>query len=364
MQILFYLGHPAHYHLFKNIIRKLNQSNHKTVVIIKKKDILEELLRNDGMDYFNILPEGRKNNKFSILWGLLKRDWRLAKIVRKEKIDMMIGTEPSLAHVGRLFSIPTLTTVEDDFKVIPYFAYLTYPFTNWIIAPTACDVGKWSEKKISYHGYQKLAYLHPNHFDPKTEILKHLLKVEDKYFLLRFAALTAHHDFGKEGLNTKIVRELISILSERGRIFISSERELEPEFERYRIQIKPNDIHHVLYHAEMYIGDSQSMAVEAAVLGVPSLRFNDFAGKIGVLEELEHRYQLTYGIKTSDPEKLYSKVRELFTIPNLKKEWHKRKQKMISDKIDVTSFLVWFIENYPKSGTIMKTNPSYQFSFK
>lgn len=31
---------------------------------------------------------------------------------------------------------------------------------------------------------------------------------------------------------------------------------------------------------------------------------------------------------------------------------------MLSDKIDVTAFMVWFIENYPKSAKIMKENPS------
>ena len=42
------------------------------------------------------------------------------------------------------------------------------------------------------------------------------------------------------------------------------------------------------------------MAVEAAMLGTPSLRFNDFAGKIGVLEELEHKYELTFAIPPSE----------------------------------------------------------------
>ena len=46
------------------------------------------------------------------------------------------------------------------------------------------------------------------------------------------------------------------------------------------------------------------MAAECAVLGTPSIRFNDFVGKLGYLEELELEYGLTFGIKTSDPEKL------------------------------------------------------------
>ena len=57
--------------------------------------------------------------------------------------------------------------------------------------------------------------------------------------------------------------------------------------EKFKIRIKPDDIHHVLYFAEMFIGDSQTMAAEAAVLGTPSLRFSDFTGKLNYLNELE-----------------------------------------------------------------------------
>ena len=147
-------------------------------------------------------------------------------------------------------------------------------------------------------------------------------------------------------------------------IYITSERELEPEFEHYRITIDPINMHHALYYADMYIGDSQTMAAEAAVLGTPSLRFNDFVGKLGYLEELEHKYGLTYGIKTAEPEKLYQKIEELLHVPDLSEEWQRRKRKMLSEKIDVTAFMVWLVENYPESVEVMKSNPDYQCKFK
>ena len=37
--------------------------------------------------------------------------------------------------------------------------------------------------------------------------------------------------------------------------------------------------------------------------------------------------------------------------------------KMLHEKIDVTAFYVWFIENYPQSAKIMKENPDYQLRF-
>jgi len=114
----------------------------------------------------------------------------------------------------------------------------------------------------------------------------------------------------------------------------------------------------------MLIGDSQTMTSEAAVLGTPAIRMNSFVGRISYLEEEEHRYGLTYGFKPDQFDQMVLKIEELLKMPNLKQEWQKRRQKMLSEKIDVTAFMVWFVENYPDSVNIMKENPDYQRQFK
>lgn len=45
-------------------------------------------------------------------------------------------------------------------------------------------------------------------------------------------------------------------------------------------------------------------------------------------------------------------------------EWRIKRDKLINDHIDVTAFLVWFVENYPESKQIMIDNPDYQYRFK
>jgi len=105
------------------------------------------------------------------------------------------------------------------------------------------------------------------------------------------------------------------------------------------------------------------MSAEAGVLGTPYVRFNDFVGRISYLEELENKYELGYGIKTRDKELLFSKVTELLSVPNLKEEWKIKRLKMLSEKIDMTDFMVWVFENYPKSNEILKKDPNYQLKF-
>jgi len=364
MKILFYLGHPAHYHLLKNIIHKLKQNGHAAHILIKNKDILEDLLKISNFEYLNILPEGRKDSKLGIAMGLVKRDWRIFQFCLKSKADLMIGTSAEITHVGKLLKIPSINLSEDDFDAVPLFSSLGYPWASSLLTPISCQTGKWENKTTHYEGFHELAYLHPNNFSPNTAKINEKIDLNNPFFLLRFAKLTAHHDKGKTGITTEIAQKIINLLRSHGNVYITSERELEPEFEPYRIQINPNDIHHALYYADIYIGDSQTMAAEAAVLGTPSLRFNDFIGKLGYLDELEHKYGLTHGIKTTEPKKLYGKIKELLNTPNLKQEWQKRRRKMLSEKIDVSSFMVWFIENYPESVKIMKENLSYQDRFK
>ena len=220
------------------------------------------------------------------------------------------------------------------------------------------------DKATKYNSYQELAYLHPNHFRPDKSIVEKYFSSDQDYFLIRFAKLTAHHDDGIKGINAEIAQKIIDVLEPYGKIYITSERELESQFEPYRINIDPIDVHHVMAFAQIYIGDSQTMAAESGVLGVPFVRFNDFVGRIGYLRELEDVYQLGYGVKTNEVDRLYSTVEELLNMKMRKEVFAERRQKMLSEKIDYAQFLTWFIEDYPESAKTMKENPDYQYKFQ
>lgn len=363
MKILFHLGHPAHYHLFKHVIHRLQAAGHRVFILIKNKDVLEDLLKADHLAYLNILPQGHDGSKRSIALGVLIKDRAIFRLARAERPDLMVGTSIEISHVGRLLGISSVVVNEDDYDAVPLFAMLSYPFAETLVSPSSCKMGRWQFKSIPYSGYHELAYLHPSYFQPDLETAVRYTGA-DRYCLMRFASLTAHHDAGRSGINRDLARRIMDLLERRYRIFISSERPLEPEFESYRIKIKPSDMHHVLSYADLYIGDSQTMTAEAAVLGTPALRFNDFVGRLGYLEELEHRYHLTYGFKTSMPEKLLAKIKQMMDMPNLKEQWQTRRQKMLAEKIDVTAFMVWFIENYPDSVATMRANPYFQYRFQ
>jgi uncharacterized protein len=364
MKILFYLGHPAHFHLFKNVIFNLESNRNELTVLIKKKDILEDLLKRSGIKYLNILPEGRKDNKAGIALGVIKRDWRLFRFCLRQKPDLMIGTSTEIGHVGTILRIPSINVNEDDSDAVPLYSRLSYPWSTHILSPAVCNNGSWERKSIKYHGYHELAYLHPSIFTPSKEIANKYLSVDKPYFLIRFAKLNAHHDKGISGISDDLALRIIDILKPHGNIYITSERGFDEKFETYRLNIDLIDIHHVMAFASLYIGDSQTMAAESGVLGVPFVRFNGFVGRLGYLNELENKYQLGYGIKPSEPDRLLQVISDLVRMANRSEIFKVRQLDMLKEKIKVTDFMVWLIENYPDSVKEIMKDPEYQTRFR
>jgi len=183
MNILVYLGHPAQFHFYKAVIHKLQQQGHRIIVLIKTKDILEKLLIEENFKYINIQKKNRKNTPVSIFVASLLRTYNVIKYAKRSKVDILLGTDSSVAQAAFLLGKKSITTLEDDYEVIKKLADLTYPFTNIILVPKVCSVGKWQQKKIGYEGYMKLSYLHPNQFRALDNIKTKYVK-EKKYILI------------------------------------------------------------------------------------------------------------------------------------------------------------------------------------
>ena len=342
-RIAIFLGHPAHYHMFKNTVRQLEHEGIEVDYVIKRKDIVEELVIRSKHRYYVIRDHERKaKGKIGLATALIAMEIKMIAYILKRRPKLVIGTyAPIFSH---LTGVPFIVCCEDDTSVVPRFAKTSYPYATAILAPIYCDGGRWNDKMTKYAGFQKLAYLHPNYFTPNRDIIEPHLRNKDKPFvLMRFAKLQAHHDDGIGGLSSQVAEHLVDILSSKYDIYISSERTLEPKLEPFRLRINPLDIHHWLAYADLYIGDSQSMAVEAAMLGTPAIRYSDFAKRIGVLNELENRYRLTTGIPTNQPEKLYQTVSMMIETENLKEQYQSRRSVMLAEQIDVSQFFTDFI---------------------
>lgn len=363
MRVLVDIGHPGHVHLLKNVAKNLEKKGHKVYYSVRDIPVAKRLMDIYGMPYIDL---GKKSDSIAgKAWTVIKQDILLLWYVLIHRIDIGLSSGIALPHVSRITKMKSFVFDDDDDEVEKFVVKYSHPFTDVVLSPQAVKDHRKTAKAVFYNGYHELAYLHPNVFQPDESVLDRLgIKKDEKFFVMRFVALKGHHDVGNKGLSFEQKKKLVEVLSKYGRVIITGERKLEPEFEPYRMSVPAEDMHSVMNYATLYIGDSQTMTSEAAVLGVPALRCNTFVGRISYLEEEEHKYDMTYGFTPDNFEKLLGKLHEMLANPNLKEEWAEKRKNLLSEKIDVSAFFTWFIENYPQSKRIMQENPDYQYNFR
>lgn len=330
MNVLFDIIHPAHVHLFKNFVKYLKENKHQVIVTSRAKDVTNELLNHYGIEHIPITKPSPKGIK--LFTEQLIRDCKIIVLNHKYKFDFAYGTSASIGLLSLLGKTSSLVFNEDDDSSQPVFCLKSYPFASEIWMPEKTTHYKWLKKRKFYNSYHELAYLHPDNFAPNEKIPESYGLERGKYILVRHSALDAHHDIGVTGLRGRIWECVSEIIKDYPKIE-SKEKEKSH-------QIKPWDMHHVLAFAKLVISDSQTMTAEAAVLGIPSIRYNSFVGKLYYLDELEEKYQLTFGFRPNEEEKLLKKLKELLEEKNSEKIFKAAKDKMLKDKIDLNKFII------------------------
>jgi predicted glycosyltransferase len=345
MKILFEANHPAHVHFFKNTIRNLEDRGHEILIEARDKEVTLALLDAYKLNYKIVGPHYKGLVRKA--YGLVKTDYKLLKIARDFKPDLLVGRGSAyLAHLSVLTNKSYIAFVDTEHANL--VANLTLPFVDVICTPSCFKRGLNPKKHVQFDGYKELAYLHPNYFKPDPSVLDDLgLSRNDKSIVLRFVSWRASHDIGQHGISQKMRAEYLSKLEQYGEVFIISEEKLEKKFEGHKLKIAPEKFHSLLSYAQLYIGEGGSTATEAAILGTPTIHISSTAKFCGVFDDLHNNYNLIYTF--SDDYQALEKAIDILEDPESKKKWAQRKDKMLRDKIDVTAFMTNFIENYPQS---------------
>ncbi len=350
MKVLIDIGHPAHVHFFKNTIWSLQKKGHQIMVVSRDKDVVIDLLNAYKIPH-TVLSKV-KPGRVNLFEEWLIRELKTFNITRRFKPDILIGVlSPSVAHVSWMQRRKSIIFNDTEHAVMAQ--KITYPFCDIICTPS-CYQKDEGKKQLRYSGYHELAYLHPSYFTPSSEVLKDLgVEIDEPFTILRFVSWGAHHDVGQHGIENKL--EFVQELEKFGKVFITSEGPLGREFEKYRIRVPPEKIHHLLYYATLYVGEGATMAVESAILGTPSIYVSTLAGTMGNFSELENKYGLIFNY--SDSDSALAKIIELLNDPELKKTWGLKRVALLKDKVNVTEFMVKLIESLPdkKSGIFLSS---------
>jgi len=337
MNVHFEVGHPAHVHLFKHALFELEAAGHDTLVTAREKEVTTELLDAYGIEYEVLSRQGETTPKLVLEWAL--RALKLVRAIRQFDSDVLISHfSPVAAQASRLTGTLNVMFTDDEVSA-ESLSKLTLPFTNRICTP-ACFGLDYGEKHRRYDGYHELAYLHPNRYEPDPSRLRENgIAVDEPYFILRFVSWAAHHDVGESGISPEAKRDLVEYLSGRGAVYITSESPLPPGFEKYRLPVPPEIIHDLLFYADGYVGDSQTMAIEAGLLGTPAIRSNSLVGSadISTFQEMES-HGLVYNF--TDERAAIEKIQSLVEDPETPANWERRRQQLLAEREDVTDIIL------------------------
>ncbi|NOU48429.1 MAG: DUF354 domain-containing protein [Bacteroidales bacterium] len=359
MRIIIDIGHPAHVHYFKHLISYLQSNGHILLISARNKEMTQYLLNQLGI---NFIDRGRgKNSVFGKLLYLVKTDALLFNVSRKFKPDLFLGFGSFyVAQVAFLLKKPSI--ILDDTENAKFSQLFYKKFASSILSPSTFKP-YFGDKHIKFESYMELCYLHPKHFKVDNSLLQSIgVEENDKYTVVRFVSWKAHHDFGHKGISIENKIRAVNEFSKYGKVFITSEKEIPIELEQFRLKINPEHIHHLLAKATLFYGESATMASESAVLGTPAI-YLDNVGR-GYTDEQESRYGLVFNYSESMEDQMKSINQGCEILSNDSIDYQSKRKKMLNEKIDLTSFLIWFINNYPKSMQIMKVTPEFQSKFK
>ena len=360
MNILIDIGHPAHVHVTKNFAREMQAKGHSVLFTCRQKEFIIQLLEAEGFQYVSL--GAKYTSTVKKIWGMVEFDWKMLKVSRRFKPDIFVSLGSMYAaQVSSLLGKPHIS-IEDTYNMEQVRLYR--PFTDLILTGDYDHPVMSDTREFRMAGYDELAYLHPKRYTPDPGILDRLgVAPGEKYVVVRFVAWNASHDRGHKGISLENKLKAVHSFSKFGKVFVSSESELPEELSSFRLPAPPERIHDVIAYSSLVFGESSTMAEEAAMLGVPSIFLND-AGTF-YTDHLEKDWQLMYNLGESDQDqqKAVQLGVNLLSGDN-RALWEERKARMLKEKIDVTAFLCWIVENYPRSREILKENPDYQYNFR
>lgn len=361
MKILIDIGHPASVHFFSQMTLELINKGHDVLFTTREKDVSLDLL---NYYKFNYVSFGKTPRSFFLkVLNIFVYSYKILKISIRFKPDLFFTRGAYYLFLSSLvLRKPIISNLNTDVSKINH---LLHKFPDCLMTPQSFKYSFNKKKHIRYPGNCELALLHPNRYKPDKSVLsRYNISDDDRLILVRFVSFVAFDDYGQEGVSSQKRESFVKELAKYGKVIVSSEELLSGELKKYHLEQNSNyqtgDLQHLEYYAELFLGDSGAMTAECAVLGTPSIYIS--TKRLGFVDELVNKYDLAY--QYSNHEEALNKGIELLKTPGLKQKWAIKKERFISDSIDLTKFMVWLIENYPQSKKQTIENPSVFLNFK
>lgn len=343
MKYLFELNHPKHYYQFKYVMKGLVADGHSVKVVARDKDVLLKVLQEERVDY-EIFGEHKKKMAGKIL-GTIPLLVRYNRIVRRYKPDVIVSKASFYAaFLAKLNGKKSV--IFPDSEVVKVTNRYVVPLATKVITPETFGLD-YGQKHIRIKGLFEDCYLSPTVFTPNEGVLEKY-GIQRPYAIFRFVGWFANHDVGNGGFTLDEKIKLTQDVEQFMKVYISSEKPLPEELKHCALPVPASLMHHVLAFADLYLGDSQTMATEAALLGTPAIRSNSFVGENDMtnFKVLENEYGLLRNIASF--EEVEREVQS-FADHSRKKEWCEKRRCRYASIGDINGQIVRILEQVERN---------------
>ncbi|MCU4924610.1 hypothetical protein OB905_01235 [Halobacteria archaeon AArc-dxtr1] len=335
MKCLFFTNTPAHVHLFKHTVTRLQAEGHDVLVLARQDECTEALLEYHELPYE--IYGHRGGDWASLAWELPRHLARIGRSARRFDPDVIFGIGPYAAATGVATGAPSIAVLDSETSLDHV---VSRPFVQAFFTPEAfrTDLGP---KQYRFNGFKESAYLHPDVFSPDPDIREALgVGPDEEYAIVRLNAFNGHHDVGRKGFSVAQRRQLLTELADHATVFVSDEGgELEmDELPVRSFDLHPARLHDALAEASLLVADTQTMVTEAALLGTPAVRSNSFVGEddMGNFLELEDADLIC---NLSEFDAVLERSRELLADDATDERWERRRDEYVADMVNLADLL-------------------------
>lgn len=332
--VLFTMSHPHDVHLFRNAIQELDDEGYQTHVVVRDKEITSNLLEKYDIPYVVLASDNTSKADLVRSWSTF--GYNLLREARRIQPDLMVAEVGAVtAPVSWLLGTDSLVFMDAEHASLQNS--LVFPFATRICTST-CFWNDIGPKQVRYEGYQELAYLHPNRFTPDPTVLDEAgLDRDEKFVILRTVGWNAAHDVNAGGFSG--IAEVIEELESTGvTVMVTSETPLPDELASHRISIEPHRIHDLMYYADLYVGESATMATESAVLGTPAVYVSTI--EVGYTSEIADRYDLLFHYSGADRQRRGIVQAKAILDGSYVADWQDSWERLIEEKRDTTDVIL------------------------
>lgn len=270
MNIWIDILHIPQFNFYKPLIKALSEQGHTVYITVLDRGKLPKIATRETEGWSDVQVDvvGRhRMTKWSAIWDAnIIRAFQLRNWARDKKIDIGFSNGMLLAWVCKQKGIPNYSFDDDP---------QTFDRKGKEKWNTECNFCVYEDETIGAPSHvlrctKEWAYLNPRTFVPKVEVLEKYGVKPKEYMFLREVSVGTINYAGQASGAILGIKDMIP--TDMRVLFSLEEKKRRDEYPADWILLQEpiEDIHSLIYYSAGLVSSGDSMAREAALLGVPS----------------------------------------------------------------------------------------------